>query len=570
MRRAYSYIRFSKPDQADGDSLRRQLSQTQAHCQRKGWLLDDTLCRHDKGVSAFRGKNATTGALAAFLEDVRTGRVPSGSVLIVESLDRLSRNDIQDAYDLFRGLLKDGIDIVTLQPEREYTRADLNNLVGLLEPLFIMSRAHEESETKSTRLREMWKAKRQRATTERTTSKCPAWLHPAADGKGFKVIPKAAKVVQRIYKLAREGYGQMQITAKLNDDKVPTIGRGKGYWRKGYVTKLLTTRAVVGEFQPHVLRDGKRVPDGKPIPDYFPAIMSEADWDATRLCIDSRKWQRGPSGVRVRNLFTGLIHSAYDGGTMVIRCNSPGRGSVPYLVGAGPVRGESDAPWISFPYPTFEDYFLRLLSQEQVAQLLQDSGGREKEIAALTGQLIDLDLRIRATKKKIEDAGNYEALLDVLADLEGKRKAKSDALERLRRESASNDAETLGEFRSLASLMLTCPQEELLELRTRIKARLRLLVKEIWVLVEGDGNRRVAHVQVFFSKGSVLSYDAQHPVFKPPKPSKWPAEWPERAPFDYPVAFYGHSCSLETLPPEKDLRTWRTRQQCPGPKGKKR
>src|SRR5262245_49272109 len=100
MRRAYSYIRFSKRVQANGDSLRRQLEGTQAYCDRKGLLLDDGLRLHDLGVSAYRGKNADVGALATFLEAVRIGRVPKGSVLIIESLDRLSRSEIDDAFEL--------------------------------------------------------------------------------------------------------------------------------------------------------------------------------------------------------------------------------------------------------------------------------------------------------------------------------------------------------------------------------------------------------------------------------------------------------------------------------------
>ena len=140
MRRAYSYVRFSKKDQANGDSLRRQVAASEAYCKRKGLQLDEGLHLHDLGMSAFQGKNADVGALGTFREAVRIGRVPKGSILIIESLDRLSRSEIDDAYDLFRELLKAGIGITTLTPEREYTKANVNDLVGLLEPLFIMSR----------------------------------------------------------------------------------------------------------------------------------------------------------------------------------------------------------------------------------------------------------------------------------------------------------------------------------------------------------------------------------------------------------------------------------------------
>src|SRR5262245_55188896 len=86
-RRAYSYIRFSAPRQAEGGSLNRQIFLTEAYCKKKDLVLDDSLTLRDLGVSAFRGDNVREGALAGFLEACRTGRVPRGSVLIVESLD---------------------------------------------------------------------------------------------------------------------------------------------------------------------------------------------------------------------------------------------------------------------------------------------------------------------------------------------------------------------------------------------------------------------------------------------------------------------------------------------------
>src|SRR3954470_2973820 len=105
MRLAYSYIRFSSAKQAAGDSLRRQVEGTERVCKREGWALDDSLNLRDLGVSAFRGSNVKEGALAAFLEAVRTGKVQPGSILIVESLDRLSRNQVRTALRLFMDLL---------------------------------------------------------------------------------------------------------------------------------------------------------------------------------------------------------------------------------------------------------------------------------------------------------------------------------------------------------------------------------------------------------------------------------------------------------------------------------
>src|SRR4051812_33842997 len=83
--RAYSYERFSSTEQGKGHGLRRQIERRDAYLARRGLTLDTTLRLSDPGVSAYRGRNATDGALGVFLELVRAGRIPPGSYLIVEN-----------------------------------------------------------------------------------------------------------------------------------------------------------------------------------------------------------------------------------------------------------------------------------------------------------------------------------------------------------------------------------------------------------------------------------------------------------------------------------------------------
>jgi DNA invertase Pin-like site-specific DNA recombinase len=52
---AYSYVRFSTPEQSKGDSLRRQQALSEAYALENGLTLDTTLTFHDLGVSAYRG-----------------------------------------------------------------------------------------------------------------------------------------------------------------------------------------------------------------------------------------------------------------------------------------------------------------------------------------------------------------------------------------------------------------------------------------------------------------------------------------------------------------------------------
>ena len=67
---AYSYLRFSHPDQAKGDSLRRQTELRDAWIARTGIALDESLTLEDKGVSGYTGEhrsNPDRHALASFV-----------------------------------------------------------------------------------------------------------------------------------------------------------------------------------------------------------------------------------------------------------------------------------------------------------------------------------------------------------------------------------------------------------------------------------------------------------------------------------------------------------------------
>src|SRR5262245_55762354 len=116
---AFSYIRFSTPEQLKGDSLRRQTALAQEWCQRNNARLDESTTFRDLGHSAFTGKhteNPDRHALAKFLQWVEDGRVPAGSFLVIENLDRLSREEIVLATHLLTGILKAGVNVVQLSP----------------------------------------------------------------------------------------------------------------------------------------------------------------------------------------------------------------------------------------------------------------------------------------------------------------------------------------------------------------------------------------------------------------------------------------------------------------------
>ena len=143
---AYSYIRFSTRAQSDGDSERRQNEAAESWCKRNGVAHDKNTTLRDLGKSAFLGTHRTNPdrfALAAFLKLVEAGKVPRGSALIVESLDRLSREHIRPALTLLLNLIEAGIRVVQLIPvETIYDEAV--EPMSLMMAIMELSRGHSE------------------------------------------------------------------------------------------------------------------------------------------------------------------------------------------------------------------------------------------------------------------------------------------------------------------------------------------------------------------------------------------------------------------------------------------
>lgn len=156
----YSYLRFSSTDQS---GLRRQVEHGDAWIRKNGHTPAD-IPLQDNGISAFRGKDKHTGRLRTFLDLIERGKVAPGSILLVEHLDRLTRQSIEEVLSLFMQILNAGVEIVILQPyEQHYTKDSINDLVGILIPHIHINLASLESKNKSERMKAVWQQKRRQS-----------------------------------------------------------------------------------------------------------------------------------------------------------------------------------------------------------------------------------------------------------------------------------------------------------------------------------------------------------------------------------------------------------------------
>jgi len=279
--RAYSYLRFSTPEQQKGDSFRRQTALAQTYAEAKGLVLDDSLAFHDVGVSAYRGANVATGKLGAFVAAVEAGEVPSGSYLLVESLDRISRQNVLEAQMLLSRIILGGVTVVTLMDGKEYSEQIVrNDGMALLYAVILFMRANEESATKGRRLKASWEAKRAAIGSKPLTARVPAWLRLNTQTQQFELIPERAAVVRRVYELSLAGWGQNRIAEAFNREGLATWSGGT-HWHRTYIAKILRNPAVVGTFVPGTVdyEDKRKVRRAlEPVPNYFPPAVPVALW----------------------------------------------------------------------------------------------------------------------------------------------------------------------------------------------------------------------------------------------------------------------------------------------------
>ena len=513
MPKAYSYIRFSRPEQLRGDSLRRQRDKAEEWAAKNGLVIDESIA--DLGVSGFRGANRINGALGRFLDLVTQGRIEPGSVLIVESLDRISREAVRLVQPSFLALINAGIRVVTLTDGQEYSAERLDKEpMAMFGAVMVMIRANEESATKSIRVGEAWK--RKRTSGEVMSARVPAWLEvKLVDGQ--RVIDKIedrVRIVRLIFTLTVAGYGRRQIVQRLRNEE--TFGHG-ARWQPSYVAKILANRAVMGEHQPYTRTpEGKRVAAGNPRPDYFPAIVDEVTFLRANAAKEARATTGGKRGEGVSNLLQGLARCGVCERRMTRENKGSGpKGGRPYLICAGFKEGacRNERRWkVDWAERRVIEGAVRLDLAKALADHNAPPAGPTVEDLKLKRDSLLARRKILIKLVEIEDEGameRYEELAGELKSLEAELTAKVAEERKLH---GSGTAEERGRrIAEITERLDKTEGEERTALRTRLAQELRAALTSV-LFYRGEVGVRYKEGRI--TKGAVLRKPAYLPIFR--------------------------------------------------------
>jgi hypothetical protein len=487
---AHPYARISDPLQRKGGGLERQTTaDASCFCRQFGFALGKRILVDD-GVSAWKGLNASPNhQLGQFLADARKGLIPRGDCLLLENYDRLSRQDPWAAIGLVSELRQLGIHIGRLD-RMKLLRYDSTDPGDFFEASIEFMRGNSESNAKSDRNGKAWARKRKAARENGAiiTHRLPAWV--VERGGKLKLIADRAALVKRIFVLSASGHGAALIVKKLTREKVPAFG-ASGRWTRAYVGLILKDRRVLGEFQPR-RRDGS--PDGPPLPHYYPAAISEAEFYAARAGAGSQRQKQGRIGNRVE-LFSGLLKNARDADSYYVATRTDGGKHTRVLVNTNAAEGR--AKCYSFPLATLESAILSLLSEINAHEILNGDSGPDESLA-LAGELASVDAKIGELEAELLK-GDVAALANVLRHLEARKRELAEKLADAREKATHPLSESWGETQTLLEALKKAAEPQ--DVRIRLRGAFKRIVECIWLLVVPKGRDRLCAVQIWFQGG---------------------------------------------------------------------
>lgn len=308
----YSYRRVSSTKQLLGEGMEMQFEvdklkelSDQYGIPVHGETLDDF------GLSAFKGDNTTKGSLGWFIGAVKAGYIMAGSILVVYSLDRFSRQKIANAINDFTELLRQNIRVYSVLENHMFESSYDNNksTMDLTMASLIFNRSHGESETKSKRAQHLLNiAITRHQAGERSPDDYAYSIKVAGNDVWWVDNSKGDVRPHQIYwDMAKEvcnrlivGESPYMIERWLNNSGIPSpIKRVdkkiQGAWSIHIIRRIHEHRALIGE----------KTINGVLLPDYYPPLLTDGEYYSL---IYARNERKRPKSKRdsIVSLFAGL------------------------------------------------------------------------------------------------------------------------------------------------------------------------------------------------------------------------------------------------------------------------
>lgn len=421
-KQAIGYMRYSSRNQKGNTSIERQTDIINGVCKSKKLKL--VKLYEDTSKSAFRGTNLEHD-LGQLLKDVESGLIPSQTLLIIESLDRISRDKVAISQQIINRIFYAGVSIYTDSDSKTYDclNPPITDIIILLVNL---QRAHDESQLKSNRVVGSYPRRYEAALAKGPliNKNLPNWLDfDESTGRSVVNVKRKQQVLAMVDMYLNQGMGFNPLTDKINNVlKWKPWGHANcvnksGRWTVSYVQKVLKSPALMGHYQLWVKTmdktddnenskfwnyvDTTQTVDGKwkfgeVIKDYYePMIDEKTFYRIQNKCKKNDTFKRGrPTTKPVGNLFTSLA---------VCQCGQKyhylNKGEYSYLVCVDRCGSRS------IPYKPFEEHALYLIPVDVNDDIELKNNNIQNENNSIQGEidsnleyLENLTLKLKAMK----------------------------------------------------------------------------------------------------------------------------------------------------------------------------
>ncbi|KTE27404.1 hypothetical protein ATE66_09520 [Sphingopyxis sp. H107] len=252
-------------------------------------------------------------ALHDFELEARNG-LHRGKVLVVENIDRLSRQGAKAAAQLIWSLNEAGVDVATYHDSHIYQAANNSDMMDLFKVIILAQQAYDESDKKSKRTKASWddrfNAIENGNQKPEKVPHMPNWVK-RVDG-AYVLDEHRTKVLNEIFDLYINGVGIHRIVTILNERGEPSWTsiyhkRNVNGWFYSYIYRLLTKRTVLGEY---VTSDGRILAT-----DFYPQAVTAEKFNLAQAALGMRKGNQKRTGTnRNRNLLSQLVVCSECGG----------------------------------------------------------------------------------------------------------------------------------------------------------------------------------------------------------------------------------------------------------------
>lgn len=507
-REAYGYLRASSERQVEeGSSFPRQIENVHKAAERDNLRVPLDLVFFDDGFTGFEFEHRP--ALLKLRHEIHTS--PRAAHLIIEDIDRLSRNaDWQQGF-LLEELSRRGIEVhFAIHPGSQLER-------------YIRGYIAQEGMRKD--IERMRMGNLYKAMDGRVTAKRPRYGYVITETRNshYELHPEESRVMRSVYeKLVHEGWTLNWIAKWLNDEGIPTRFR-TSFWTASTLHQLVKSPVYKGVFYAnrHVqLKTGEFTQAGRPkrtnlqrpesewIMVQVPPIVSADEWDLAQeaLLRNAKRSQR--NGKKRGWLLTGFVKCAVCRNFSFVGIVGNTKRNPRRYLGCSSRQSEKARKLgtsCRSPYVHADDLERRVWEEIEkviydptlITERLRNRSGEERrrrheeELAAIIAQLRD----IQRQQQKVEaaydrDVYTLEEFARRMQDLRRARRASEALKSRLEEESlATRSVEdqvavvlgALGKLREQvdqARLERSLPQELPFDLKRRI---LTLLVDTIWV-----------------------------------------------------------------------------------------